>query len=255
MHCLPLFCAVAFVSSPAPRPVPQHTPGQGFDLHSRIPNRVFRMFSHGNIVEPVRSITLSASLKYNLSTVFVTDAAARSSLLQCGAVDAFNKLVPGAFKSDLLRCCLVWLHGGWYADLSGNFARDPRPLGLSHDLVVAADPGASGAYWNGFFGAVPRHPGLRAAIDQVIENVQSCFYGERDLAPTGPMLFGKVLQNYPKLTLKAHYHDEVLHVGDPELIHNKFPGYRAVYARMGYDKGRRSCGHLWNARRVHRHCN
>ena len=36
---------------------------------------------------------------------------------------------------------------------------------------------------------------LRATINQVIENVQSCFYGERDLAPTGPMLFGKILQN------------------------------------------------------------
>ena len=83
----------------------------------------------------------------------------------------------------------------------------------------------------------------------MIENVQSCFYGERDLAPTGPMLFGKILQNYPKLVLEAHCHDEMVHIGDPELIHNKFPGYRAVYARMGYDKDRRSYGHLWNARR------
>ena len=160
MHAAALFCAVAFVSSPVPQPVPQHTPGQGFDLRSRIPNRVFRVFSHDNIVEPVRSLTLSASLKYNLSTVFVTFSAAHSSLLQCGAVDAFNKLVPGAFKADLLRYCLVWLHGGWYADLSGNFVRDPRwyrsnvanARNSPDDLLLKfdADPTAPGAYLNGF---------------------------------------------------------------------------------------------------------
>lgn len=85
----------------------------------------------------------------------------------------------------------------------------------------------------------PRHPGVRAAIDAVISNVDRCFYGQRDLAPTGPILFGKVLKSYPKHVLAAHYHGEIMHIGIPDLVHNKFV---------------QSYGHLYNARRVYRRC-
>lgn len=127
-------------------------------------------------------------------------------------------------------------------------------MARNNDLIVVSDPMAYGAYWNGFFGASPRHPGIRAAINEVIVNVKTCFYGRRDLAPTGPILFGKVLKDYKKLVLPAHYHGEILHLGDPDMIHNKFPGYRAIYAKMGYNKDQRSYGHLYNKGIIYRNC-
>lgn len=235
-------------------PVPLLSPGTQFALHSRIPDHVFRIFSHDNITEPIRTIVLSATTQYNMTTLFVTFKNARVALKQCGALGAFDDLIPGAYKADLLRYCLVWLHGGWYADLSANFVGDPRPLSRDSDLVVANDPGAAGAIWNGLFAARPRHPGMRAAIDTVIANVNSCFYGTRDLAPTGPMLFGRVLQPYSKRVIPAHYHGERMHLGNPDLVHNKFEGYRAVYAQMGYNKDTASYGHLYDARHIYRHC-
>jgi mannosyltransferase OCH1-like enzyme len=251
---MPSIAVILAVTAARAAPIPVHTPGKGFALDDRIPHHVFRIFQHNNIPEPIKSIALSASYKYNMATIFVTFADARHTLEQCGALDAFNKLIPGAFKADLLRYCLVWLHGGWYADLSSNFVSDPRPLGKFNDLVVASDPGVPGAFLNGLFAARPRHPGVRAAIDAVISNVDRCFYGQRDLAPTGPILFGKVLKSYPKHVLAAHYHGEIMHIGIPDLVHNKFDGYRAHYAKLGYDKNVQSYGHLYNARRVYRGC-
>lgn len=236
-------------------PVPFHTPGGTFNLNARIPNHVFRTFKHSNLHEKLLSITLSAS-RYNMTTLFVSNKNARAPLEQCDALHEFHNLIPGAFKADLLRYCLVWLHGGWYADMAADFVRDPRPLATKHDLIVVTDPGAPDGYWNGFFGASPRNPGIRAAIDAIKHNVKTCFYGNRDLEPTGPLLFGKVLSSteYKKVVLPAHYHGEILHIGDPDLVHNKFEGYREVYAQMGYNKHTSSYGHLYNARRVYRHC-
>lgn len=243
--------AGVFVSAP----IPFHTVGE-FLLDVRIPNRVFRIFNHNNVHDRLVPIVLGASEKYNMTTIFVTNGDAAEPLRQCDALREFHQLIPGAFKADLLKYCLVWLHGGWYADMAADIVQDPRPLAAHHDLVVANDPGAPGAYLPGFFGARPRHPGIRDAIDAIKHNVKTCYYGNRDLEVTGPLLFGKVLSAhaYTKKVLPAHYHDFIIHIGEPDLVHNKFHGYLDVYAQMGYDKRTASYGHLYNARRVYRHC-
>lgn len=250
------FFASTTIAAVLGAPVPLHTPGNSFSLNARIPNHVFRIFNHNRLHDRLHPIVLSATRRYNMTTLFVTFDAARAPLEQCDALHAFHELIPGAFKADLLRYCLVWLHGGWYADMAADFVRDPRPLAEQHDLVVVADPTAPGGYLNGVFGASPRHPGIRAAIDAVKHNVKTCFYGNRDLEPTGPLLLGKVLApaKYPKVVLPAHLHGEIMHVGDPDLVRNKFEGYREVYAQMGYNKNTASYGHLYDARRVYRHC-
>jgi hypothetical protein len=260
-------------------PVKPFSAGLSFPLNAQIPNHIFRVYKHDRVHPKLQSIIMNSTSRFNMTTVFVDDWRAHQPLVQCGALDAFNKLIPGAFKADLIRYCLVWLHGGWYADMATDIVRDPRPLGIKHNLVVVADPDptARGALWNGFFGASPRHPGIRAAIDGVINNVAMCYYGERDLAPTGPILFGEVLRGMQKHVLLAHYAplpikcsfpcfsfhlgppppprlSEIMHIGDPVLAHNKFAGYREIYKEMGYDKDTASYGHLWKAGRVYRHC-
>ena len=46
-----------------------------------------------------------------------------------------------------------------------------------------------------FFGSVPRNHILKNVIDQIILNVQNKYYGGNRLEPTGPVLFGKEIQN------------------------------------------------------------
>jgi len=256
-------------------PVKPFSAGLSFPLNTQIPNHVFRVYTHDRVHPKLQEIIMNSTNRFNMTTVFVDFGRAYQPLVQCGALDAFNQLIPGAFKADLLRYCLVWLHGGWYADMSTDIVRDPQPLGIKHNLVVVADPTVDGGLLNGFFGASPRHPGIRAAIDGVINNVAMCFYGERDLAPTGPILFGNVLRGMQKHVLMAHMLpvppkdcsflcfnfltlsprlSEVMQIGDPALAYNKFVGYRKIYKEMGYDKDTASYSHLWKTGRVYRNC-
>ena len=45
--------------------------------------------------------------------------------------------------------------------------------------------------------ATPKLPVYKAAIEQVLENVKTKFYGDRMLSITGPAMFGSVLSRFP----------------------------------------------------------
>ena len=108
-------------------------------------------------------------------------------------LSAFRTLRPYAFKADLAKYCLLYEHGGVYADLSYNFLRGvPRDRGR---LSVFRDF-LSSTPWDTSIGVVaapPRHKALGKAIELVCANVKREYYGPTALCPTGPTLFGKAL--------------------------------------------------------------
>ena len=66
------------------------------------------------------------------------DAAARSFIaahFERAVVDAYDALLPGAFKSDLFRYCVLFECGGIYSDLKQRLM---RPL---DDLVDRTEDG------------------------------------------------------------------------------------------------------------------
>ena len=120
-------------------------------------------------------------------------------------LDAFDCLIPAAFKSDLLRLCLVYLYGGAYSDFSQTFlvpldelvdrSRDKLVLSLDNPktmLMLFRPLGLS----NAFFAARPRHPFIAACISRLVANVQARYYGDDPMDPTGPRLWMKVLNQH-----------------------------------------------------------
>lgn len=119
---------------------------------------------------------------------------------------AFEKLRPFAYKSDLARYCIMYLHGGIYADLSTYFlggwspdfiASQRRREMSDHKLRLGVFRDfQSASVWdtaNGVFSCSPKHRTLLLAIRMVCENVRSEYYGPTNLCPTGPTLFGKAI--------------------------------------------------------------
>jgi mannosyltransferase OCH1-like enzyme len=49
-------------------------------------------------------------------------------------LEAYNALIPGAFKADLFRYCVLLIHGGFYADIDIQ-------LETSLDSAIAPDIG------------------------------------------------------------------------------------------------------------------
>ncbi len=109
---------------------------------------------------------------------------------------AFDLLGPYAYKSDLARFCLLYLYGGLYVDLGIRFMNPLRPpMGVG--LASFKDNDFMSPSWTavalGLTWAVPGRREMRIAIDYVLENCRTKYYGSSPLYPTGPVLFGRAL--------------------------------------------------------------
>jgi len=235
--------------------LPDHA---GVRIGGYIPPVLWRTFAHDHLDPLVYRAAASGDAFGEVTTVLIEDSDPNIEVMlsKCGATYAFQMLIPGAYRADLIRYCVLWLYGGWYLDIAGRIAKPFTQRFAGAALVVTHDPDSTG-WWNGFIGAEPRHPALQRAIRRITMNVRTCYYGDRDLAPTGPMLWHAVAAPYNPVVLNSHLHvdeDDTIDI-DNHTIRNKFVGYKDAYRRMGYNKdGSDSYSQLWLNRRVYRNC-
>jgi mannosyltransferase OCH1-like enzyme len=110
---------------------------------------------------------------------------------------AFLSFLPGAFKADLFRLCVLYIKGGVYSDSDTISLFDLDDL-IEDDLellVVRDDPMAKKWLWNGFIACTPKHPAIKIGIDRIIKNYRTkeeLFY----LDYSGPALFGKSVNEF-----------------------------------------------------------
>lgn len=118
-------------------------------------------------------------------------------------VNAYDVLIPLAYRADLGRLCLLYKYGGWYADIGvkitspvlseipvrglGFFREFVRGLGFPVPAAKTFDVS------NSLIMAQAGHPALQRSINSIVRNVENKYYGINPLAPTGPHLFGKIL--------------------------------------------------------------
>ena len=117
---------------------------------------------------------------------------------QCYGADilkAYLSLKPPAFKADLARYLILYLHGGWYFDFSTTLLQEP--FGSEYSLICfrdAPNPGLSS--WdasNGIIFARPNTKVMELCIQLALDNIRKRWYGTYPLCPTGPNLFGRAL--------------------------------------------------------------
>jgi hypothetical protein len=95
--------------------------------------------------------------------------------------EAYDSILPGAFKADLFRYCVLLIKGGVYADMDVL-------LETHLDEAVADDvgfmtpidePGSNVGHrsclWNGFLAVAPGHPFLAKTIELVVNNIRNRF--------------------------------------------------------------------------------
>jgi mannosyltransferase OCH1-like enzyme len=105
---------------------------------------------------------------------------------------AYLNLIPGAFKADLFRCCVLYIKGGVYVDCD-TICLDPlRNLIEPEDTFIISrdDPMAKSFLYNAFIASEANHPFLKKQIDAIVDNVlniKELYY----LEISGPCLFGK----------------------------------------------------------------
>lgn len=116
-------------------------------------------------------------------------------------VTAFDKLIPGAYKADLWRYCILYINGGIYLDIKYQPANgfSFNYLNPNKEYFVLERPGFWEKNHYGIYNALmickPKNENLLDCIRHIVENVKNNYYGINSLYPTGPGLLGKMYFN------------------------------------------------------------
>jgi len=111
---------------------------------------------------------------------------------------AYDKLLPGAYKADLWRYCVLYKYGGVYVDSR------TRPFVPLSDIVDKSDEFISPiderdyAFWQGVLMCKPKHPFLKQTIDDICDIIEKNTYFFSGLEITGPIRLGKSINRFLK---------------------------------------------------------
>jgi hypothetical protein len=112
---------------------------------------------------------------------FYTDATARVYIQEHYPdrfVEAYDAILPGAFKADLFRLCVLLKEGGIYADIDvqldvnlDSFLTNNLSFFVPRDVAIDHWPRANYCLWNGLLGAAPGHPIIARAVEDLMNRI------------------------------------------------------------------------------------
>jgi hypothetical protein len=102
-------------------------------------------------------------------------------------LQAYDSLIPGAYKADLWRYCVLFIHGGIYMDIKYMPLNEFRFINLIEKEHLVSDTDNINIY-NALMVCLPKNEILFKCIRRIVENVANKFYGNNYLDPTGPGL-------------------------------------------------------------------
>lgn len=117
-------------------------------------------------------------------------------------LDAYDRLAPSSYKSDLWRYCILYKKGGIYLDIKYNTINNFKLVELckkEHFVYDHANNTDNKCFWNknefGLYTALivskSGNKILRQCIHKITENTENFYYGKNALYPTGPGLLGQ----------------------------------------------------------------
>ena len=109
-------------------------------------------------------------------------------------LEAYDRLIPGAYKADLWRLCILFINGGIYLDIKLNCINGFKLIELTESEHFVLDRPPKTIY-NALMACKKGNVFLYKCIRKIVENVKTGFYGDSPLHPTGPGLLGSVMLN------------------------------------------------------------
>ena len=168
-------------------------------------------------------------------------------------LNAYDILIPGAYKADLWRYCVLFKKGGIYLDIKYQPVHHFKFINLTENEHFVLDIDRDGIY-NALIVAKPGNEILRRAIDKVVQNVQRKFYGSNGLEPTGPKMLSSFFSPIEKKNLDMNHQ---VYFGDFNyrvinynniMIFKSYNGYLRDYDAT---KKTEHYNVLWNQRRIY----
>ena len=146
---------------------------------------------------------------------------------------AFDSLIPGAYKADLWRYCVLYIYGGVYMDIKLQCVDGFNLNYLIHEECFPLD--IDKGIWQGFLICKPKDEILKKCIDMIYWNVKKRFYGKSVLSVTGPKLVYNALIKYNNINLYNNSKVKLVRKNRLYLMYNNKPILQ-FYNGYGRDK-------------------
>lgn len=176
---------------------------------NNIPKKIFQTWETAD-VEPEFQQIIDKWKYYNPTYEYIfQDAEQRVEFIrnnfEKNVLDAYKKIIPGAYKCDLWRYCILYIYGGFYADIDtlcmgklDSLTNENIEFIVPIDLNINQKEGQHNLAC-GFIGSVPKSPILLDAINRIIFNVENNIIPESKLDFSGPGLLGRSVNKFLKL--------------------------------------------------------
>ena len=135
-------------------------------------------------------------------------------------LNAFDSLIPCAYKADLWRYCVLYINGGIYIDIKFKCVNGFKLIALTENEFFVRDKNPIGVL-NGLIITKSKNELLLKVINKIVENVKLKYYGEDALQITGPNLLGRYFTQEEKNNMELCF--------DYTLIEGIFSDYYILY--------------------------
>jgi mannosyltransferase OCH1-like enzyme len=156
-------------------------------------------------------------------------------------LQAFDALLPGSYKADLFRYCILYINGGIYGDLTQTYNYPfNRIIDYTKEMCLTRDRVFGHKDFGiqiSFIASKPRLNIYKCAIKSVIDNINNNYYGLTSIDPTGPRLFklcyNKEKDNINHQMIIEERGGKITFIDEPKLtvIINKLPDVDKILKR------------------------
>jgi len=169
---------------------------------------------------------------------------------------AYEKLIPTAYKADLFRYCVLYLYGGIYSDLTQQILLPLNDIiDYNKDTLILTEdrfiPEVNfKAIQISFICSIPKNNIFKKAIEQVVVNCKTNYYGYTPLCTTGPVLFRLILNNNNinyNLKLEHYRYGEYLMYKNKKFIKTKSKNHHKILY-----KNRTHYSTLWENKKIYK---
>jgi mannosyltransferase OCH1-like enzyme len=176
-------------------------------------------------------------------------------------LDAYDSLIPNAYKSDLWRYCVLFINGGIYIDIKFGCVNNFRLIALTEKEHFVRDRDPPGGTLNGLLVCKPGNQILFKCIRKIVDNVQKKFYGDSALSPTGPNLLGLFSSKREKLLMPMYFENTISNGKDNHYIALKCKSRNDIIILKIYDEYREEqrlyqqkpyYANLWNEKKIYK---
>ena len=170
-------------------------------------------------------------------------------------LNAYDTIIPGAYKADLWRLCVLYIHGGIYMDIKLNCINGFKLIELTEKNHYVKDRVPPLSIYNALMVCQKNSPFLIKAINQIVRNVKTRFYGNHPLEPTGPSLLGNIIMRLKLFNKVDLFHYEgggYIIYKNRFVISTEYPEYNEERNQTYAGLNTKRYDQLWNERAIYK---